>query len=193
MRRYAPLFAGHYYGNGFEIQNLTIDHSGTSTRQAALFGRTTEEAHIEHVTLVGVSIIGDEYVGGLVGRTTQQGHITDSYAQGNVITTSGHAGGLAGGFYAELVNSYASGVISRGDDAGDIGGLIGYIYFAAEITGRYYDVETSGVWPDEEERFKGYPKTTSDMMQQTTFEGWDFDNIWDIHENESYPFLRDNL
>jgi hypothetical protein len=28
------------------------------------------------------------------------------------------------------------------------------------------------------------------MKQQATFEGWDFINVWDIGENQTYPFLR---
>jgi hypothetical protein len=28
------------------------------------------------------------------------------------------------------------------------------------------------------------------MKQQATFTGWDFEEIWDIEENETYPFLK---
>jgi hypothetical protein len=39
-------------------------------------------------------------------------------------------------------------------------------------------------------KIQGIPKTTAEMMQQATFEGWDFDNIWTIDEGRSYPSLR---
>ncbi|MBR6461700.1 hypothetical protein IKS73_00995 [bacterium] len=33
-------------------------------------------------------------------------------------------------------------------------------------------------------------KTDEEMKQQTTFENWDFENVWDIDEGEGMPFLR---
>jgi len=50
----------------------------------------------------------------------------------------------------------------------------------------YYDKETSG----QDDTGKGIPKTTAEMMQQSTFETWDFTNIWRINEGNSYPYLR---
>jgi hypothetical protein len=35
----------------------------------------------------------------------------------------------------------------------------------------------------------GNGKTTAEMMRRSTFEGWDFTNIWRINEGESYPYL----
>ena len=33
-------------------------------------------------------------------------------------------------------------------------------------------------------------KTDEEMKQQTTFENWDFENVWDIDEGEGMPYLR---
>jgi hypothetical protein len=54
------------------------------------------------------------------------------------------------------------------------------------VTSCFWDIETSG----QIESDGGAGKTTAEMKQQATFEGWDFANTWDIVENETYPFLR---
>ena len=33
-------------------------------------------------------------------------------------------------------------------------------------------------------------KTTAEMMQEATFTNWDFVEIWNIGENQTYPYLR---
>ncbi len=35
-----------------------------------------------------------------------------------------------------------------------------------------------------------YGLPTSQLQQQSTFEGWDFINVWDIGEGQTYPWLR---
>ncbi|MDR3000556.1 MAG: hypothetical protein LBU89_04750, partial [Fibromonadaceae bacterium] len=34
----------------------------------------------------------------------------------------------------------------------------------------------------------GEGKTTAEMMSQSTFANWDFTNVWQIDEGESYPY-----
>ena len=67
----------------------------------------------------------------------------------------------------------------------DVGGLVGNNY--NEITSGYYDSETSG----QSDEGKGEPKTTAEMKQQSTYTGWDFENIWAIApaKNNGYPYL----
>lgn len=38
-----------------------------------------------------------------------------------------------------------------------------------------------------------YGKTTAEIKQQFTFEGWDFIKVWDIGEGQTYPYLRTHL
>lgn len=38
--------------------------------------------------------------------------------------------------------------------------------------------------------YYGYGFGTTEMKQQTTFAGWDFNNIWQIEEGKNYPTLR---
>jgi len=54
------------------------------------------------------------------------------------------------------------------------------------IRNSYWDTQTSG-------RTKsngGEGKTTAEMMMQSTFENWDFDNVWCIGNRETYPQLQ---
>ena len=36
-------------------------------------------------------------------------------------------------------------------------------------------------------------KTDEEMKQQATFENWDFENVWDIDEGETMPYLKNEL
>jgi len=121
--------------------------------------------------------------GGLVGNNS--GVISDCYARGSVTGTSvvgGLVGFLIGG---EILNCYAAGPVTG---VRDLGGLVGYDRGGGSIENSFYDKETtgqSGPWP-------GTPLTTAQMQMRSTFTdaGWDFVEIWDIGENQTYPFLR---
>jgi hypothetical protein len=65
-----------------------------------------------------------------------------------------------------------------------VGGLIGSL--KGSVDNSYYDKETSGLSVSA----GGTPKTTEEMMQQATFENWDFTNVWAIDEGSSYPYLQ---
>ncbi len=133
-------------------------------------------------------------LGGLAG--SNEGEIINCYATGNVRGNE-MVGGLVGGNIGAITNCYAIGVVS-GEDF--VGGLVGAnkweILEEGEYT--YYDEETSGVTfsyynkvtTGQEDTGKGVPKTTVEMMQQSTFETWDFTNIWNIDEGNSYPYLQ---
>ena len=166
------------------------------------------------------NVIGADYTGGLVGSNEafmEPASITNSYATGSV---SGYqdVGGLVGlneGMMepASITNSYATGSVSGYQDVGGLvgrnghegwgetsitnsyatgsvigadytGGLAGINYGA--IINSYYDTNTSG----QSDTGKGEPKTTAEMMTQSTFVNWDFYNIWAIIEGYSYPYFQ---
>jgi len=58
---------------------------------------------------------------------------------------------------------------------------------AGSVNYSYYDLNTSSKSDDDG---RGTPKTTEEMMQQTTFTNWDFTNIWGIVETINYPYLQ---
>ncbi|NLD61421.1 hypothetical protein GX645_03085 [Candidatus Sumerlaeota bacterium] len=127
----------------------------------------------------------DTYVGGLVG-CLDAGRIMNCYATGSVNATYSsytHVGGLVGyHYYGYITNCYATGSVSG---YSDVGGLVGYRK-SGTVTNCYYDCQTTG----QSDTVKGNPKTTAEMHQQSTFEGWDFSDVWGIVEGLDYPFLR---
>ena len=84
----------------------------------------------------------------------------------------------------EVKYCYAVGVVSG---YADLGGLVGEDA-AGTVTSSFWDVETSG---QASSAGGGTGLPTEEMMLQSTFEtpGWDFNEIWGILENISYPFF----
>ncbi len=146
------------------------------------------------------SAMGVNGVGGLAGGN--YGTITDCYSNGNVSGTT-NVGGLVGRnglcipewrcFPGTISNCYSAGSVS-GD--GDVGGLVGLNEFGT-ITDSFWDTDISDVnnmCGSEGSGGSGcdpnYGKTTVEMKQQSTFQDWDFINVWDVGENQTYPYLR---
>ena len=97
-------------------------------------------------------------------------------SQGTRIATGGFTGGGS-----NLTNCYAAGKVT----GINTGGLVG-ADMDADVTSSYYDSEATG----QNDTENGIPKTTIEMMQQATFEGWDFTSVWTIDEATSYPYLQ---
>ncbi|MDH4202314.1 MAG: hypothetical protein OEV87_05430 [Phycisphaerae bacterium] len=138
---------------------------------------------------------GDRYIGGLVGMN-ERGNITNCYSTGNV-NGGGVVGGLVGyntsehdQYSATITNCYSIGSVD-GDEY--IGGLVGFDYIGT-LSKNYWDIETSettdGVGDEDPDPAGVTGKTTTEMMTQSTFTGWDFMNDWMmLRESEDYPRL----
>ena len=157
----AIYFSGGFDGGGHTITGLTIYRPTTDF--VGLFGSST--GTISKAGLLGGSITGKNYVGGLVGAS-HYGSITNSYSTaavtgnssvgglvgyndygsiGNSYSTgsvngSSVIGGLAGmNNYGSIENSYSTGAVTGNSS---VGGLVGYN--RGTITSSYWDVNTSG-------------------------------------------------
>jgi hypothetical protein len=117
--------------------------------------------------------------GGLVGDNW--GTISDSYATGSVLG-SRRVGGLVGVNTGEVLNCYSS---SNVEGTEEVGGLVGS-GDANGVTDSLWDYEASGQITSA----GGQGRAPLEMRQRSTFTSWDFTNIWDIAENQTYPFLR---
>lgn len=115
-------------------------------------------------------VTGMYYVGGLVGLNN--GTILDSYSIGEVIG-DWCVGGLIGSNYGEATNIYTLSKITS-DKTQDIGGLIGYSENDTGIKNGYYSEKISGI----ETSGGGTALTLEQMKQQSSYEGFDFTNIW---------------
>ncbi|MBS4013774.1 MAG: fibrobacter succinogenes major paralogous domain-containing protein [Bacteroidetes bacterium] len=243
---YSTFFTGVYDGNGFEIQNLTINRPqmvrvglfGASFGLGELYG----EFH--NIALIDVNVTGSDEVGALIGHLGGESLITKSYATGNVNGTTmnaytrvgglvgivmnnsvinssyfngevngyGRVGGLAGEVSGFVQNCYATGIVSAmefgGGLVGDLwagnidksysvavvncdincGGLTANVYTdQANVTNSYWDVIKSGKATSAGDEVG---LTTDLMIQEASFVDWDFVDVWDIIEDDSYPFLR---
>jgi hypothetical protein len=158
------------------------------------------------------TVNGTNDVGGLLGINNQYtvgdansiGIVAMSYSTGPV-TGVDRVGGLAGSNLSELHTSYSRSTVDGDTDVGGLvgsngGGLFGHV----GITDSYWDIEASG-----EPNMCGfqsdfavgcdnsYGKTTAEMKQQSTFDGWDFvdetengpNDVWKIVEGQTYPLL----
>ena len=128
--------------------------------------------------------------GGIAGWIASTARMEDCYFHGSITNYDGSyalTGGLAGYIYGHIVNSYSAATISTSSQ-NDVGGLVGAVYNPGAVTSSYYDSELSG----QSDTGKGIPKTTAEMKQQATFQGWNFCTVWEINEGVSYPFFRIN-
>jgi hypothetical protein len=111
-------FQGNFDGNNNIIQNLIINRP--TEDYIGLFG-ITSNAVITNLGIENCTIIGHNYVGGLVGYNSST--TSNCYVDGNV-TGNSNVGGLLGYNTYSISNCYAAGNVTGYDD--NIGGLIGY-------------------------------------------------------------------
>ncbi|WP_411877754.1 beta strand repeat-containing protein [Polaromonas sp. YR568] len=133
----STMFSGSLDGLGHTVSNLTIKRS--SAGYVGLFGYTGNGSVIRNVGLVGGSVTGGSYVGGLVGYNT--GSISNAYATGSV-TGGLDVGGLVGiNLNGSISNAYASGSVTGGDEVGGLvgshTGTINNVYASGSVTGSY--------------------------------------------------------
>ncbi|UCG55626.1 MAG: hypothetical protein JSU70_12245 [Phycisphaerales bacterium] len=141
------------------------------------------------------NVSGQRSVGGLVGvndcsRRGPNSVIRNCYAGGSVEGID-EIGGLVGADSGEILFSYsACSVLGTGEH---IGGFVGGEAGGGDgcerhTVGCFWDVEASGLSHSD----GGAGKTTAEMRMRNTFTdaGWDFIEVWDIADNQTYPFLR---
>ncbi|MCB1237851.1 MAG: choice-of-anchor D domain-containing protein [Verrucomicrobiae bacterium] len=121
-------FTGSLDGQGYSIQNLTINRP---TESAALFGAadgaTFENVTFERGTITGLS------AGALVSFAENNTSISNVNSSATVCGYSG-CGGVAGLVYStEILNCHCSGDVTMKADGWKAGGLVGFV---SALTGR---------------------------------------------------------
>ncbi|MFC1739548.1 LamG-like jellyroll fold domain-containing protein [Planctomycetota bacterium] len=162
-----------------------IESGGINSRVGGLVGMNTGGGLISQCYST-TNVTGHAWQnGGLTGYNGHGSIVIDCYARGNV-SGNHKVGGLVGD---NLVpeGGYVKRCYSTGKITGGGGGLIGYNWQGGVTYDSYWDKGTSGRTTSK----GGTGKSTVEMMQEATFVGWDFDDIWDIVEGQTYPFLRE--
>ncbi|WP_169729095.1 toxin TcdB middle/N-terminal domain-containing protein [Methanolobus tindarius] len=209
---FAPIysFEGTLDGQGYSISNLYIHL--TSGDYVGLFG-SVNGGTIKNVSLLEASITCYRYGGVIAGIVNSGSTISKCHASGTISCTGYCTGGITGINDGNISNSFSDVIVVDspeityyngglvGFNAGtveycysigvvdaspgfSVGGLIGGN--SGEVSYSYYNSDTSGQF----DTGKGIPKTTSEMQIQSTYEEWDFDDIWMM---EVYPKLKFTL
>ena len=162
------------------------------------------------------AVSGGSRVGGLAGQLAA-GDMRRCYAKGNVIATGDNVGGLVGIIYdpdvfGQIRNCYATGNVAGNTNVGGligqnirgdvihcystgvptgnsaVGGLCGAVTTGSgyQDTGNYWDIETAITDNSE----MGIGKTTAQLKSLATFvPGWNFDVVWWMVNQYTYPML----
>ena len=137
------------------------------------------------------------YAGGLTGYSS--GTISKSCATGKV-QGSGYVGGFAGYSNAGINNSFSTGNVPG---ASVSAGFVGYVYGSnkiencysvsnsgvgfsngGSIVNCYFNKDLAGAATDSKGR------TTAELAERGTYEGWDFSDVWSLKEGDGYPTLQ---
>lgn len=127
-------FIGYFDGGDNVISHLTIN----GEKNVGFFSMLSGE--VANLGLEAIDISGTDNCGGLCGGVYSGSIIMNSYATGNISGDS-YVGGLCGGNYGDIVDCYATGVVSGTDYS--VGGLCGSNYDGS-ITNSYTSGGISG-------------------------------------------------
>ena len=119
-------------------------------------------------------------VGGVVGEN-YYGTVSNCYNTGSVMGNSG-VGGVVGvnNYYGTVSNCYNTGSVTGGEY---VGGVVGDNDSGTVVSDCYYldsCIETANDY--------GVALTSSQMEQQESFDGFDFDTVWTMGGNPDYPY-----
>jgi len=138
------------------------------------------------------SVVAGWICGGISGYNIYGGNIENCYSSCSVQGSSA-VGGLVGDVYgADVIECYSSGIVSGESQVGGFIGTNGW----SELSGFWnltLNPDVNGIGSDTDPNVIGLP--TAQMQKRGTFAdaGWDMIDVWDIGENQTYPFLRTHL
>lgn len=182
-------------GNGGLIQDCWSSSSSIQTYfkyAGGLVGHNFSEGRII-ACFANNRLSGVSGIGGLVG--TNESVVEDCYSLGSVDADE-RAGGLIGSISGSSISrSYSCASVSQGLFTG---AFVGYSYSSvSSIQNCFWDTlinpDMNGIGNKSDPNLIGLP--TAQMQMRDTFADadWDMVNVWDIGENQTYPFLRKHL
>ncbi len=183
---------------------ITDSYSGstvqaTGSNAGGLVGNNLANAGAGYIdrsyVSAGASVEGTWNVGGLVGNNF--GFITRSYSLAASVEGTNQVGGLVGHNSTAPLDGVATpGTIRESYsmswvvDANNVGGLVGSSVDepAVVVTNSYWDLQRAR----QLDSAGGTGVGTSQMVEESTFAGWDFDDVWSIDEGQDTPDLISN-
>lgn len=215
---YTHPYLGTFDGQGHSISGLTINRPNTD--YVGLFGCVGYGSYggvIQNLSLIGCSITGNNFVGGIAGVISgYTSSLNHSVATGSV---SGHnnVGGLLGMNYGGNVNTSFADCTVHGNDS--VGGLVGSnggevdaCYAAGPVSGTThvgglignltYGIPSSSFWNKDttgqssSDGGTGLDDTAMRQLSSFSDAGWDISSdpasgsTWFIYEGHTSPLLR---
>jgi hypothetical protein len=196
-------FTGTLNGNGYTIDNPSINANGDVGLIGFLDGGTVTHLGLVNPTVTGL-LTSDE--GALVGLAENGAALTNVYVQGGTVTAQGflgpasNLGGVAGDMdggtvtdaYSTAAVTFGTGVSGSGQN---IGGLIGNN--DGTVTGGGWDASTATTAVPSAVGFGSTSGITSDTAtamqtvtdEATAFPGWGFPSPW-AHVAGQFPTLE---
>ncbi|MDL2300868.1 fibronectin type III domain-containing protein [Lachnospiraceae bacterium OttesenSCG-928-D06] len=195
-----------------EISNCVVKSYGIINGKSVVGGLVGDisRGNIQKSYAV-IDISGEDIIGGLIGRiqsVSPMTEVSECYATGNVIGKT-NVGGFIGAASGCIRDCFAVGSVTSTTNSTSVGGMIvgsssaqiincfaigktsasgsGFVAGTARVTNSYFDSVTVGLFTSNE---KNIGKMTGNLKRKDTFIGWDFENIWNIDEKNSYPYLK---
>ena len=126
-------FNGSFDGNGYEIENLTVDRGDEN--YVGLFGYADGNAEIGNVTLRNATVTGNTHIGAFVGETN--GEVYDVHVNGTVTT------------------AFNNNNAANTDGGARTGGVVGMVESAGVVTNATADANVTGINADFATRLGG--------------------------------------
>ncbi|MDB9786998.1 S8 family serine peptidase [Bacteriovoracaceae bacterium] len=191
-----------------------IDKVGGIAGYASKLSLTDDAGIIEKSHSSGtIRGIWGSYIGGIVGWQSSNAIIDQVYSNANITADNFNAGGIVGLNNGGIIsNCYAISTVTSTNDSGGIVGdnysntsIVKNCFVKSNVTassskqgaisGSNLGTITSSYWDSDLSSVGGFSgggvsKTTNQMRSETTFNGWDFSDVWSINDGASYPQLR---
>jgi putative cell wall-binding protein len=180
--------------NSYNLGDVQFDFSGERYSYLGGIVGLADESLFSEVYNSG-TISGNYYSGGIAGQV-HESRIVNAFNLGTVSTRAYYqstSGGIAGKaiLHSEINNTYNIGGVladTWNEPEKRIGGIVGTLDSTTVTNSYYYDQE--GTIPSRTNY--GTVKSKVEMQQQTTYAGFDFNDVWDMGGSEGfmYPILK---
>lgn len=189
-------WTGTLDGRGYTIRGLDLDHSA-APRDVGLFG-TGFAGTVRRLGIVDATVDSGgsaEIAGPLVAICA--GTVEDCYSLNCLVVTNGDwAGGLLGRISpgSSVQRCFAASVAS-GAFGTNVGGIAGRTSGALDPEDEQYTYFDSDRWGSTSaggDNPSALPKTTAEMVQEATFETYDFQNDWRLPAMAAEPEIDFN-
>ena len=176
---------------GCSLANISDCYTNVEIRGSVaggLIGCTTSST--ERCFSVG-SVRGGIEVGGLIGSNDRGGNVSNCYSLCSVEGDE-FVGGLIGNTSQPVENCFSAGAVDGNDWVGAFIGRSGL-----DIWKCFWDDSINpglnGTGDGSDPNVIGLPTAQIQMRNTFADAGWDMVDVWDIGENQTYPFLRMHL